>query len=189
MTTSLHRHDADRYAHWILSEIDNYERYHNHKEMMAWVATALYLPAIVSLGYIGSEIGGCSASAVITAVVVLAAPIFSLFINMQFRKRWFAADYVVGLKRVEYLIIRNLLRFRAHDQRIRKRKKCKGYEDWPHFIQRVIDRCRTNRNWKCALRNFVLLHWHRLDDRWKTELPSYFMICAATVVTIVIVWS
>lgn len=85
------------YGEWLRSEIQVYQTYHNHKETMAWTATALFLAA-----------GGAFLSAMprvvvehqcaATVVIVLASLAIAAFVIMQFDMRWLAADTTEGLR-------------------------------------------------------------------------------------------
>ena len=48
--------DKNDYIKWLTLEIQVYTSYHNHKETMAWVITALYVPGIIYLGYTAGAI-------------------------------------------------------------------------------------------------------------------------------------
>jgi hypothetical protein len=84
------KHD---YLEWLNSRISAETAYHNHKETMAWVATALYLPTIVGLGY---WISTCNPSwqikLVLSILILVGFIVFlCLFINVQLAERWKAA--------------------------------------------------------------------------------------------------
>ena len=87
--------DKSEYAKWLAFEIDFNERYHNHKETMAWVATALYVSGIIVLGYKAGDIFKSFGWAVGTTVLVLlVACLIFCFVKMHFDMRWYAADAV-----------------------------------------------------------------------------------------------
>ena len=69
-----------------------YGRYHDHKETMAWVATALYVVGIVYLAsYLRSLIdGGCGWKGGGSGLVVAACFVALCFVYWQFKKRWTA---------------------------------------------------------------------------------------------------
>jgi len=77
--------------------IDFYGRYHNHKENMAWVATAFYVGGIA---YIVNALrrfacNDCSWRTTFTALVILAGVLAILFVHWQFKRRQEAADRVL----------------------------------------------------------------------------------------------
>jgi hypothetical protein len=46
------------YVTWLQSEINTEHSYHNHKETMAWVVTALYVPEVVGLASVVRQFDG-----------------------------------------------------------------------------------------------------------------------------------
>lgn len=85
---------------WLSREIDRNATYHNHKETMAWTATAFYIPGIIVLGHYAGRIAVYWWQYRIFDVLFLIALfLVALFISMQFRNRWLAARRVEGLIR------------------------------------------------------------------------------------------
>ena len=83
---------------WLRQEIDYYGRYHDHKETMAWAATAFYIVGILTLSsYLGSITHGDwrILPAIFTA---LSGFLMFRFIYWQFRRRWVASVKVYRYK-------------------------------------------------------------------------------------------
>ena len=179
--------DKSEYAKWLAFEIDFNERYHNHKETMAWVATALYVSGIIVLGYKAGDIFKSFGWAVGTTVLVLlVACLIFCFVKMHFDMRWYAADAV-------HVLMRCTARLNSGAELPRPDEWAIDKEDgvWPHFVQREIDQLKTRRSFREATQaslNMVLRLWDEVDDRWKTELPSYVAIVIATLVSFVLIW-
>ena len=98
--------DKSEYVKWLSFEIDLYGKYHNHKETMAWVATAFYVPGIILIGhYVGQLISPywlkiLFLSPLISLLILLALYLVFIFVNMQFNMRWEAADGVKALRQL-----------------------------------------------------------------------------------------
>ena len=171
--------DKSEYAKWLTSQIDHYGRYHNHKETMAWVVTALYVPGILYLGYNEGGIwrGLCAEIAVIV-IMLLAGSFIWLFVNMQFRMRWYASDAVAVCMRCLAKLNSGADPPPPDEWEIEEKDKyCR-----PKFMKREMEK-EQERDCKEALRKlFLCCRWSKdeLDDRWKTELPSYIVIFLAT---------
>ena len=185
--------DRSEFAKWLTSAISQRQSYHNHKETMAWVITALYIPGIIYLGYMDGRIwrGGWEC-----AIVVLMGFIFYavlVFVKMQFDRRWEEAAVIrilmhrlAGLNRGEELP-------QQDEWRIYNEK-----DDWPHFVQKWVDvKRKGKRNYKKFLEAFLKIFPYglkdnkdKLDPRWRTEIPSYLLIIIATVFAICLaVWN
>jgi hypothetical protein len=87
------------YVSWLTSEITTGVEYHNHKEAMAWAATA------GSLLVVGAVIGSpppsvLTANRLVGLLIVVVATIAVLcFVSMQFERRWNASENIAGLRR------------------------------------------------------------------------------------------
>jgi hypothetical protein len=189
--------DVNKVASFITSQIAYKTAYHNHKENMAWVATALYVPSII----VGSQacckihFHGCHwiiTELIITVVMLLAACLIFKFVCTQFRLRWNAADDVEGLRRAHAYLCTVTKVSSAEWNEI----KCSN--QWPPLIQSRINERKNEeeRTWKkfgTALVNLFRCkkideRCKKVDERWKTELSSYLIMLLATAVAIVLVW-
>jgi hypothetical protein len=185
--------DKNKYADWLKAEMDIIDRYHNHKETMAWTATAFYLPAVFGLAYAANHNGlalrgqlAYNAVAVVMTVSVLS------FLNMRFKMRWKAADITVGLRRAMARVCAGTMPQSQSDMEV-------DYEherDLPRFVQTEIDReskrSETLRTWKWFVKAslcVLTLRSKTVDNRLKTELPSYITVIVATATAIAKVWT
>ena len=175
--------DKSEYAKWLTSQMDFQARYHHHKETMAWVATALYVPGIIYLGFIfkGSQ------NVVVSVFLLVAVALFYIFVNMQFRMRWYAADVVA-------ILMRRMAEFNRGAELPRSDEWAIDKEDdvWPHFVQQEINTLKEMRKFgkACiALKDLVLFRLAKVDNRWKTELATYLAIFLATAFSIYLVWN
>ena len=80
---------SGRYYHWLVAEIEYNTTYHNHKEMMAWVASALYIPGVITLAFYTKN----------WLFVVLLALLVGAFVYEQFRLRSHAATVSAACER------------------------------------------------------------------------------------------
>ena len=91
----------DRYLSWLTSEITAQTNYHNHKETMAWVATALYITGVIVLARVVAD--GFLTNwpdwliFLIFLIFLLALGIVLIFIWKQFDLRGTTADTVHAL--------------------------------------------------------------------------------------------
>jgi len=192
--------DRNRYADWLKAAIDSNGLYHNHKETMAWTATAFYLPAAFGLGYWANRvIVATTASILFTILVVLATYLVYRFLNMQFRMRWKAADIAVGLRRAMARVCADTIPQSEAELEV----DYGHHKAWPRFIQSEIDLVIEESKKRRTLAAFAkgLLYEAsaifdkkkkdeemKVDDRLWTEVPSYFGVIAATMVAIALVW-
>jgi len=177
--------DVNKYVSFITSQIGYKASYHNHKENMAWVSTAFYIPAIIVLA--DKADGVCQLYGwkwAITVVLLLATCLIFKFVCTQFRLRWEAADDVEGLRRAHAYLC-TLTDLSPEDW---GEIRCSG--QWPPLIQRKVTEIKEKEPRACrkALWDWVRLHKDKVDPRWQTEFASYTAIVIATVVAIVRVW-
>jgi hypothetical protein len=186
--------DISDYLNWLNHEHQIYENYHNHKEMMAWIATAFYAPSIITIGFVVSKVS-LLADILLTAGLVIAAYIVLVFINMQFRKRWFASDATAVLMR---LIVRlsgssDNIEYRRKVKLLLGRIENKDIDEHflPVFIEYIINRLGRKRRlpqFLSAVGHIFTLRLRNLDDRWKTEIPCYTVVLLSTIVAILSLW-
>jgi len=167
--------------------INNRQIYHNHKEMMAWVITAFYIPSIIYLGSIfdGTWRDGFNWVAIVVIGLVLFFVL--VFVKTQFDMRWQAADVTRVLMHRWAGLNGGAELPRQDEWKIDDIKK----HDWPHFVQHEICRLRReNRKPGKALKAlgkiFLYGPWDsdKVKPRWKTEISSYALIIIATVFAI-----
>ncbi|MFQ6122150.1 MAG: hypothetical protein ACE5LA_03715 [Dehalococcoidales bacterium] len=179
--------DKSEYAEWLASGMDHNAGYHNHKETMAWVVTALYVPGIIYLGYLeGQVLRVLGVEILVILFMFLVAFPVLIFVTMQFDMRWHAADAVQAfIERWADLNGGGELP-RADEWKIKEGEK------WPYVVQRRIDELKARRSVMKGLESFgnlALLDWKEVDDRWKTELPLYCLIIIATLLAMFLAWN
>ena len=174
--------DKVEYAKWLISEIDFQERYHNHKEAMAWVITALYVPGIIYLGY--SIHRASIPEWVVFGGIVFVSYLVGIFVKMQFDMRWEAADVV-------HILMRHMSDLNRGGELPREDEWVVDNNDvWPYFVRKELDDLKKERSfWKAFIEFWKVLLcglwckglWHKEGfNRWKTEIPSYLLIILAT---------
>jgi hypothetical protein len=185
--------DRQRYIDWLKAEIELGDSYHNHKETMAWAATAFYLPTVVGLAYGANRFGLNLASQIgLTVVLLFLWLMLFRFLHMQFTMRWKAADVAVGLRRALA---------RVCDCTTTLSKKALGLDSsegweleelkgWPLLMRCEVEqeykKNETKRTWgKIALAPFC---WRNTDPRLLSESPTYYATMFATVLGLVLIW-
>ena len=171
----------DRYADWLNDEIGRYGGYHDHKETMAWTATAFYLPAIIGLAYGARAIGlGCPWQIALGAIFPLVAILVLSFLNMQFRMRWKAADVEWGLRRAMALLCARTSPLSPAELEVQEAKH------WPKFVEDEIEGARNRARRKC--KEFLPPCRFELDARSQSEITSYSAVLLATAIAIAVLW-
>ena len=166
---------------WLKGEIDIYERYHNHKETMAWTATAFYWPAIVGLTYGAKALNlGCSGQIGLSILIPFVAVAICLFVDMQFSMRWKAADRTWGLRRAIAQLFARTSPLSPEDMRV------ENSSHWPQFVENEI-REAENRVRRIP-KNFIPRYGRRCEPRAKSELTTYFAILVATSFALTALW-
>lgn len=84
----------DNVINWINNEIMRNQVYHNHKENMAWVATAFYITGAIILGI---HLNNCDNKLIASIVALVVTGLAMWFVCWQFGKRQVAARRVKGL--------------------------------------------------------------------------------------------
>lgn len=173
---------VQRYLEWTISEIQKWENYHNHKETMAWTATAFYITGVVTVGFILSNAPVID-RALVTLGVLIVGYLIWIFINMQFRMRWLSADFQKGL--IQFAADLCSSSVELPDKSEFKVDQEKRFPDHIYIYINQVTTCRNNKI--KAVKN-MLLQRADLDDRWKTELPSYGLVIIATITVIISLW-
>jgi len=134
----------ERYLSLISSEIQYYQTHHNHKETMAWVITVFYTSIVIvfvsSANIIATDF---TSKILIFLVVIWSSCIAAFFVEMQFRFRWEADDYIVGLKKIRAELDENN-EFPANYDK--KEMLALGDKNLPIFIEKSINLTRTTTN-------------------------------------------
>ena len=193
MKRQSYKTERNEYIQWLHSMISNRQSYHNHKETMAWVITALYVPGIITFAsYIRIlEQPGWQIRS--TILLIIVTYLVFCFLKMQFDMRWESADTI-------RILMQRLARLNEYGKLPGQDewKIDKETNSWPNFIQNKIDESRkSKRNCPEALNALLQFftwwqckknHEEKVDNRWKTELPSYLIIAIATSAAIALIW-
>ena len=166
----------NRYLKWFIAERGYQEAYHTQKENMAWVATALYVPGIVTLGYITgkqilSENTPCWITGILTFVIVILLASISCFVWKQFDLRLDASATNKALMK----LVNDFCRLPEEKikELINKTEVEKG-NNWPEFVRVEIKNerrgARSKITWIC------------------TDVVSYVSILIATITALCLVW-
>jgi hypothetical protein len=124
---------VESYLTWMTTALQYQGEYHNHKETMAWVITALYVPSILTLGFSLS-----SKSLENWAIIIIFCIAFILttaFVLKQLSLRSTAADTCLALTKLINEYCKNPDEFSPCTTFINGKQ-------WPQFIQSEIDRCK-----------------------------------------------
>jgi hypothetical protein len=181
----------EHYIEWMTSEIQVINTYHDHKEKMAWTATAFYVPATVILGYTAADHLDDIAKLVLSVLIVVASVMTTMFVNMQFRMRWVAADMEKGLKRIKGKLCQLEEMSPSFNLSLPEGKANEIPPQWPIFVQQELDKCVTKRfraDIPKAILNTIIFRWKKIDDRHKTEVASYCAIVFATFIAVSSLW-
>ena len=164
------------YGEWLRSEIQVYQTYHNHKETMAWTATALFLAAggafLSAMPRVAVE-HQCAA----TVVIVVASLAIAGFVIMQFNMRWLAADTTDGLRAA-------ITRLYAANEATKLDCGVSTSDSAVGFPKFVSDEIDAVANRKCRWRSGA----HR-DPRWWSEAASYTLLLLMLCSVLIAVWN
>jgi len=131
---------VNRLRQWLIAEMGFYHGYHNHKETMAWLATAFYIPGIVVSGYsLGCHFQWPASwfRLVYFIPILFAGVIIWLFLRMQFDRREYANHAILGLRRV-------LVELESGDLKTFCFRFEKN-EEWPQSIREAISLVKLQR--------------------------------------------
>jgi len=81
---------------WLASEIAGWAAYVNHKEVMAWVATAFFVTTCGIL--IASPALKAGAHELLASVVIGSAVVLMFYVRVQLQKRWTAVALLYALR-------------------------------------------------------------------------------------------
>lgn len=178
--------NIDRHLEWVLCEIQKYENYHNHKENMAWVATAFFVPSMITFGYFAAQTSSLF-NILASLLVAVVTTLIYFFVNMQFRMRWLAADIQLGLMHFVADVCCSPITLPPSPKFSLDKEGRFPDHVWEYVekVQKSKPRCvcQDLRDWfRCG-------DQHRsLDDRWRTELTSYVLVILSAIVAILTIW-
>ena len=195
-----------RYVNWLDSEIGIQWAYHNHKETMAWSATAGYLSILVLTNAVAPILTNLFAKLVFCALLLALAYATYLFVNMQFEMRWKAADTSRGLRRAKTKICNITTDEEINDLDTVFDKKLEAKrttEPWmkavqyPKFITDEIEEANTDRQDGHQIRQILFPSLYetlckasfiwpstlkKINARTWSELASYSILAVVTVI-------
>lgn len=188
-------HLVQRYLTWIDAEMQLNSRYHDHKELMAWTATAVYVPGIVLFaGYAAKYLHEVHPDvyAIRLSLAILlgfGGLMLAMFVNMQFERRWVATDWERGFRRVRSLVS-DKIHLANFETGVREAAGM-DRQPWPAFIGQELERCSKPRwaTFRDSLPHVLVpWEWASIDGRIRTELPSYVALAIGTTIAIVLLW-
>jgi hypothetical protein len=173
------------YLQWLTGAVETLVQYHNHKENIAWTVTALAVAGSALF-----DPSAYSQSRLLTIVVVLATFAILNFVNMQFTMRWYSANAGDAIRRSLAAIAMG-------------KTPVGGCEPvnlgimgtYPRFVhpQFVKTQDESRRTWTKTVWEFLLLplvwRWGTVDQRWRTEISSYWLILLSGLLLIHRIWS
>ena len=170
----------------ILSYRDYYGTYHNHKETMAWSATALYLVSIISItSFVSKNSFEWNTSILLISLILSIFMISILFISEQLKAKSIAADMVAAI---------SVLLFKSRNTEYHFSNVDLNFDNnslFPNFLndemkkQRYITR--SGREIKDSLLLFVKLKWNKLSMEEKFESSIFTIIWLSTLISIIAV--
>ncbi len=158
--------EIESYGGWLNTELKLFETYQNHKEMMAWTATALFLAG--GIAFVSSVPDFATTNQWLASLLIIfATGALSVFLHMQFKKRWDGADTQEGIR---FAMAR--LYVKAGTDKLNFEPSKEGPA--PGLLKFVTDeiaevQLRKPRRIGCK------------DLRWHSELSSYFLVFLVTV--------
>ena len=151
---------------WLNDETMRNTVYHNHKENMAWVATALYLTGAFTLGWHLKDIADSCEKTIASLAALSITGLAVWFVCWQFKKRRFASYRCRGLiqatvdlckedyKELDWVVQNNHL--------------------YPNFISKYIS-------------SYSEQAAKAKEDQWKSEAISLLAIGIAFIIFIILI--
>lgn len=152
---------TDSYGEWLNTELKLFETYQNHKETMAWTATALFLAG--GAAFVSSVPDFAIASQWLASLWILLATLaLFVFLHMQFKKRWDGADTQEGIR---CGLARLYLKAEADKLNFEPSKEGPA-PGLPKFVTDEIAEIQLRKPRRIGCK----------DLRWRSELSSYFLV-------------
>jgi uncharacterized integral membrane protein len=131
---------------------------------------------IITLGYYGGRMLMYWAAILLAILTLFTGCLVYMFVNMQFRMRWLS-DNITRKLREEIAQI-----YLGHT--------VVHIGDWMEFINKERRQAEEERkkDFKQALNKMARIRLSEIDDRWKTEIPSYVFILIATIIGVVLLF-
>lgn len=162
------------YGEWLNTELKLIETYQNHKETVAWTATALFLGG--GGAFVSSVPDFATANqCLVSSLIIVATCAFFFFLRMQFQKRWDGADIQEGIR---FALARLYLSSGAHELN-REPSKEKLLDGLPKFVTDEIAEVQSRKpRWPVSK-----------DARWQSEGSSYFLVFLMMVAMLFTLWN
>lgn len=194
---------VERYIEWIDSWIGGVNSYHRDKENRAWIATAFYWTSIVVLTLNVPDSLPWFTRILLAIALLLASLGVLIYVHMQFEVRWIAHDEVIALTRLKGdLLERPILMdgfdtqfplfARQNDWAVRVPQI--PFAHYPNFIQDRINAGSTRSGpsqprlfCKALPRLLWPFVWRKIDPRLRSEVASYTVIAAGTLIALAII--
>lgn len=167
----------DRYIDWLKHKIDYNGRYHDHKETMAWLATAFYIAGIFSLAFVSRSEKFCTSGQWAVTVLLIGVGFFAFyFVWWQFGRKWMAGMKVAGCIQAMSFILPKVSEITSEEREFRKLEgvdlSSEGFEEqWPVFVATKIE------------------NMSNVTNRYVTsEKLTYFTMLLALAVAVVLIW-
>lgn len=124
----------DKYLQWLINELNVRNNYHHHKENMAWVVTALFVPGIIGLSHF--VFGGYPEYRPWSIIfIVLMTICVALFVYKQFERRSDAADTIAVMINIVNKLCINDCYIQTLTQEKLEVEPYDANKPWPKFIQ------------------------------------------------------
>ena len=167
---------------WLNAEVEKNEIYHNHKEVMAWTATTIWLTASGYLyidppGWLWRERLPFSFAYLCMTLLVL------VFAHTQFEMRWRAADRTTALR----MAMCELCRRAGNERRAvlpAQQFDMMEKEGFPRLVGKHLTEGNTVPRLERSSWGWMPWWGRTVDPRWKTEIPSYLAILIAALAVI-----
>ncbi len=188
-----HVPNPQQYLRWIEAEHKSAETYHDHKEKMAWGATALYVSVIAGADHGRIYAQTWTGKLFLSMMVIAIGYLVFLYVQMQFQMRWSAADRVDAFRKLRADLLGGKRPLSQSDYQV---VAADGQESkpavWPRFIADAIKSCEVPRKGKFRAGVRTIMNPPQFIasvlPRLRTELVSYLSLVLITVIAIVIIW-
>jgi len=134
---------------WLQHRIDYNGNYHNHKETMAWLATALYLTGIMVIAFEARPIADeCWVNKILFSLFFVVSGLFILcFVKWQFDRRWTAHERVWwGVESLQKAVFDGLPIIEPNRELEKLPRKCGEYKKAIKYVieGRLWSNCRSS---------------------------------------------
>jgi len=169
--------EVNSFVDELRAEIQGIESYHNHKEMMAWTATALFLAGGAAFVSTVPRVA-IEHQMAATMTIVVGAIAIAFFVYMQFERRWVASDTSDGLRATLTKLCDPSTNRAALDWTVSTDDPVPGL---PKFVaQEIASVAKQKRRFRPGA--------HR-DRRWWSEAASYTIMLLTCLNMLLVIWN